>query len=148
MLRLPYVPVHYAAHQGSYLLHNSEHFFPPLNAVCTLGNLVMTIFAYLYSRQSPIAAAKAPRLALATALSVATTAYALLIMVPMNRRQMALAVELEKLDMAGDTKAEVYKSNEMELRRIQVRWTKMNYGRAVIMLGAAVVGASALLVKA
>jgi len=147
MLQLPYVPSHYAGHQTAYLLHNSEHFFPPLNALCTLGNLVMTGLSYYYSGDSITAAAKFPRLAAATGFSLATTAYAIGIMVPLNRKQAALAGELEKAESAGEVKSESYKRNEAELRRLQTRWTKLNLGRACLMVGAALSGMSALLVK-
>lgn len=148
MLQQPYVPAHYAGHMTSYLLHNSEHFFPPLNALCTLGNLIMTGTTYYFSGQSRLAAAKFPRLALATGLSLATTAWAIGIMVPMNKAQTQHATEMEKAVAAGEEKSDNYKRHERELRRLQQRWTKLNYGRAAIMLASAFVGMSALLVKA
>jgi len=147
MLQVPYVPSHYAGHQTAYLLHNSEKFFPPLNAFCTLGNLVMTGLAYTYSGESLIAAHKFPRLAVATGLSIATTAYALLIMVPLNKKQAALAGELEKAEKSGEVKSESYSRNERELRRLQSRWITLNYGRATIMIASAVAGMTALLVR-
>ena len=148
MLQVPYVPAHYAGHQTSYLLHNSEKFFPPLNAACTLSNLVMTGLTYYYSSDSALAAAKFPRLAIAAGFSVATTAYALLIMVPLNKKQTALADELEAAEKKGEVKSSDYSRNERELRRLQTRWTKLNYGRATVMIGAALAGMSALLVHA
>lgn len=147
MLQQPYVPAHYAGHMTTYLLHNSEHFFPPLNAVCTLSNLIMTGTAYYFSGQSRLAAAKLPRLAIAAGLSVATTAYALGIMVPLNKRQVAHAQEMEKAAAAGEEKSEKYKTNERELRKLQNTWITMNYGRATIMICSALAGMSALLVK-
>jgi len=147
MLQVPYVPSHYAGHQTAYLLHNSEKFFPPLNAFCTLGNLVMTGLTYYYSRDAVLAAHKFPRLALATGLSVATTAYALLIMVPLNRNQAALASRLEEAEKSGEVKSESYSRNEKELRRLQSKWISLNYGRATLMIASAVAGMSALLVR-
>ena len=147
MLKLPYVPAHYAGHQTAFLLHESEKFFPPLNALCTLGNVVMTGLTYYFSRDSAVAAEKFPRLAIAAGLSVATTAYALLIMVPLNKKQTALAGELEKAEKNGEVKSEAYTRNATELRRLQTRWTTLNYGRASLMIGSAVAGISALLVR-
>ena len=152
MLKLPYVPAHYAGHQTAYLLHNSEYFFPPLNGIQTLSNVVLTGLAYYYSRSASanipgtsahLAAAKFPRLAIAAALNFATTAWALGIMVPMNKRMAILAKELENSE-AGEPK---YTSAEKELRRLQTRWQKLNYGRACLMVGAALAGVSALLIQ-
>ncbi|TKA61049.1 hypothetical protein B0A49_10952 [Cryomyces minteri] len=141
MLMLPDVPTVYAGKQTAYLLHNSEYFFPPLNLACTLSNLILTGIAYYYSPNSPVA----PRLAFATVLNFATTAYALGIMVPMNRRMAVIATELEKSAQRGEEKGASTKANETELRRLQSRWRKLNYGRATIMIGSALAGMSALL---
>jgi hypothetical protein len=154
MLMLPGVPSHHAGHQTAYLLHNSEHFFPPLNAVCTLTNLILTGFAFYYSRgtaasipgtSAHIAAGKFPRVGLAALLNVCTTIWALTIMVPMNKKMAAIAGEMEKGVKDGEAEGQAYKKNESELRRLQARWTKLNYGRAMIMVGASLAGFSALL---
>ena len=63
---------------------------------------------------------KLPFVAACFGLNVATTAYALLIMVPMNKRMTALAGELER-----DAKN---RKNETEFRQLQTRWAKLNYG--------------------
>jgi len=156
MLMLPGVPSHYAGSQTAYLLHNSEHFFPPLNAICTLSNLILTGFAYYYSRgtgasipgtAAHIASSKFPRLALAAVLNLATTAWALTIMVPMNKKMAVHAGEMEKLVKDGEEQGASFKGNESELRRLQTRWTRLNYGRAMIMIGSSLAGFSALLGK-
>jgi len=154
MLMLPGVPSHHAGSQTAYLLHNSEHFFPPLNALCTLSNLILTGFAYYYSRgtgssipgtAAHIASGKFPRLALAAVLNLATTAWALTIMVPMNKKMTVHAGEMEKLVKDGDEQSAKFKGNESELRRLQTRWSRLNYGRAMIMIGSSLAGFSALL---
>ena len=117
---------------------DSEHFFPPLNAACTLSNLIMTIVAYLNRNNHSVATAKLPYLLMATAANIATTAYALLIMVPMNRKQAAIA---EKLKDREDEK------EEKELRALQTKWSQLNYGRAMIMVAASVSGMMGLLVQ-
>ena len=120
MLQLPSVPAVHAGKMNTYLLHNSEHFFPPLNAACTVSNLVLVITAYLHRDSSRAAAEKLPYLATAFGLSAATTAYALLIMVPMNKRMAVLAGNLETNE--SDDKS------EKELRQTQQRWTTLNLG--------------------
>ncbi|KAF7509215.1 hypothetical protein GJ744_008275 [Endocarpon pusillum] len=138
MLQMPEVPVKYAGQQTAYLLHHSEHIFPPLNAACTLSNLITTIIAYLNRNSHSAASAKLPYLYMATAANFATTAYALLIMVPMNRRQTAIAEKLKDKEN---------ESEEKELRRLQTRWQQRNYGRAMIMIAGSVAGMMALLAQ-
>lgn len=95
MLQLSSVPTVHAAQQCKYLLSNSEFFFPPLNAACTLTNLILTITAYLNKDKSLAAAQKLPFFAAATGLSLATTAYALTFMVPLNNKIKGYAAKLE-----------------------------------------------------
>lgn len=153
MLMLPTIPSHFAGHQTAYLLHNSEYFFPPLNAICSLLNIICTGITFYSSRGSgpaaAIASAKLPRLAVAALLNVATTAWALTIMVPMNKKMTVLAGEMEKeIKEEGKGESSKFKGNESELRRLQKRWQKLNVGRAMIMVGSALAGFSALLVRA
>ena len=68
-------------------------------------------------------------------------------MVPLNKKQAALAGELEKAEKSGEVKSESYSRNERELRRLQSRWITLNYGRATIMIASAVAGMTALLVR-
>lgn len=98
----------------------------------------MTIVAYLNRNSHSVAAAKFPYLCLATAANIATTAYALLIMVPMNRKQAALAEKLKDKENMNE---------EKELRRLQSKWSQLNYGRAMIMIAGSVVGMMGLLVE-
>jgi len=147
MLMIPDVPVHHAGKQTAYLLHNSEYYFPPLNAVCTLSNIILAGTAFVYRGNSRIADFKWPRLAVAAGFNLATTAYALGIMVPMNRKMAAISDDMQKVVSRGDEKSSEMKIKELELRRLQSRWRKLNYGRAVIMIGAALAGMSALLVN-
>lgn len=121
VLQLPSVPAKYAGEQLKYLLHRSEFFFPPLNAVCTVGNLVAAVACYLHRGTSRFAAAKLPYAAAAFALCAATTAYALGIMVPINRRLGALATKLKTNDADEES--------EKELRALQQKWRKLNYGQ-------------------
>ena len=124
MLQLTSVPVEHAGTQTAYLLHNSEKFFPPLNAACTLANLVLTVTAYLNKNQSRVAAEKFPYLAACFGLSIATTGYALTIMVPMNRRMAVLADQLN-VNSSDEKSAK-------ELRFLQQRWTKLNLGEYLL----------------
>ena len=116
----------------------SEYFFPPLNAACTLTNLLMTIIAYLNRDSHSVATAKLPYLGMATAANIATTAYALLIMVPMNKKQVAIAENLKN----GESETE-----EKELRRLQKKWAQLNYGRASFMIAGSLAGMMGLLVQ-
>jgi len=147
MLMMPNIPTHYAAQQTAYLLHNSEYFFPPLNGVCTLANVLLTSISYYYSSESAVASAKLPRLAIAAATNLMTTAWALGIMVPMNKKMTVLAKELERGVQLGEEKETKQKTREQELRRLQNRWRKLNYGRAAIMIASAAAGISALVVR-
>jgi hypothetical protein len=142
------VPIHFTAQQTAYLLHNSEKFFPPLNALCSLSNLILTSTAFLNARNgNVIAQAKLTKLAIALGLNIATTAWALMIQVPMNKRMSRLA-EILKAGVANGTDKEGrQKAAEKEFRDLQIKWRKLNYGRAAIMLASAVAGALALVAK-
>lgn len=122
MLQLSETPVEHAGKQTAYLLHNSEKFFPPLNGACTVANLVMTITAYLNRNESPAAAAKLPWVGASLALNLATTAWAIGIMVPMNKAMARLSGVLSA--NSADEKS------EKEFRRLQSRWRKLNYGES------------------
>ncbi|KAF2722929.1 hypothetical protein K431DRAFT_337775 [Polychaeton citri CBS 116435] len=136
MLQIPNVAAQPASAMTDYLLHNSEFFFPPLNASCTLANIVMTVTAYLNRNTDNTAAAKLPYLAAATIGSISTTAWSLLIQVPINKKIGVLAKKLEKdpQDAAA----------EKEFRELQEKWRKRNYGRAVTMISTAIVGITGL----
>lgn len=120
VFQLPEVPTHIASLQVAKLLHDSEYFFPPLNMACTLSNLALTTVYYLNRDKSAAAAKKLPWTAAAFAAAVATTAYALLIMVPRNKRMTFLSVEMNKHMQGG--------KDEKEFRQIQQQWRKLNYG--------------------
>lgn len=68
-------------------------------------------------------------------------------MVPMNRKMAKCAEVMSKAEKDGEGEGKVFKENESELRRLQTRWTRLNYGRAMIMLGSSLAGFSALLGK-
>lgn len=120
MLQHPKVPAHHSGILTDYLLTNSEFFFPPLNGACTLSNLALTVYAYLNRDASAAASAKLPYLGASLVLNLATTAYALGIMVPMNKAMGKLAGSLQA--NSADEKS------EKELRRLQKRWQRLNYG--------------------
>lgn len=122
MLQLPTVPAQHSGTLTAYLLHNSEYFFPPLNGACTLTNLILTATAYLNRDSNGAAAAKLPYVGASLALNIATTAWALGIMVPMNKAMAKLAGNLQA--NAADEKS------EKELRRLQKRWQGLNYGES------------------
>ena len=124
IFQLDSVPTHIAALQTAKLLHDSEYFFPPLNMACTLSNLALTATCYLHSGTSPAAAEKLPFVGAALACSVATTAYALGIMVPRNKRMTFLSVEMNKHMQGG--------KDEKEFRQIQSQWRKLNYGELAL----------------
>jgi len=120
MLQIDSVPVQHAGTQTAYLLHHSEKFFPPLNAMCTLSSLICTVTAYLYKDSNRAAAEKLPYVGAIFAANMATTAYALTIMVPMNKRMTVLAKNLE-----GNSSDE---KSAKELRQLQQKWSLLNYG--------------------
>lgn len=123
MLQMSEIPTHHAGKMTAYLLHNSEKFFPPLNGACTLANLIMTITAYLKRNESPAAAAKLPWVGASLVLNLATTAWALGIMVPMNKAMARLSEEKLTASSADE-------KSEKEFRGLQARWRKLNYGES------------------
>lgn len=120
MLQLPDTPVHHVGKQTEVMLHKSEFIFPPINAGCTLSNLIVGIVAYRARNTSLVAAEKLPWIAGAFALSVATTAYTLGIMAPWNRTLVRLS---KKLD--AHVSDEV---TEKQFRDAQASWKSLNYG--------------------
>lgn len=117
-LSLDKVPVQYAALQIKYLVHESEKFFPPLNALCTLSNIVVGVTSYLYKDTNAAASAKLPYAIAGGVLNLATTAWAILIMVPMNQSMTKDANTLE----TNSTSESAAKS----LRQTQQKWRKLN----------------------
>lgn len=136
------VPVHYVGRQTENLLHGSEHIFPPLNAFCTIGNLVMTGFSYY--NPSADGASKLPLFATAFGLHVVTTVYTLTIMAPYNRRLVALSKELNQGVAKGAEKTDSQIKTEEAFRDAQKVWKFRNYGRGAIMIGATLVQAIAI----
>lgn len=128
MLQMSEIPVHHAGKMTAYLLHNSEKFFPPLNGACTLANLIMTITAYLKRNESPAAAAKLPWVGASLALNLATTAWALGIMVPMNKAMARLSEQNLTANSADE-------KSEKEFRGLQARWRTLNYGKSGSKVG-------------
>lgn len=139
------VPTHYCAQQMAHLLQTSEFYFPPTNGLSTLSNLILTGTAY-YNRDSPVFAAKLPVMATAFGFNLLVTAYALGIMVPMNKRMVQLSKEMKKAVGTAQEKDSSFTQKEMEFRQIQQKWKRLNLGRAMCMVGAAVAGAYSLLV--
>lgn len=76
---------------------------------------------------------------MALAANIATTIYAVAIMLPMNNAQCGIALTLKDRDNEKE---------EKELRRLQKRWSKMNYGRTLFMILGSVAGMMALLAHA
>lgn len=153
MLQQSNTPVQHAANLTAYLLHNSEYFFPPLNLLCTVSNLALTGLAYYYSRAgasttpsgAATAAAKLPFVATAFALNMATTAWAIGIMVPMNKRMAKNAEKIDKAEKEGARKTVAISGQENEFRGLQRRWQTLNYGRAAIMIASSIVSINGLL---
>ncbi|QIX01205.1 hypothetical protein AMS68_006722 [Peltaster fructicola] len=136
-LSLEKVPVQYNAIQIRYLVHESEKFFPPLNALCTLSNIVVGVTTFLYRDTSASASAKLPYAVAGTVLNLATTAWAILIMVPLNR---SMAKDADALE-ANSTNENAAKS----LRKTQQKWRQLNLVRASMMISASIVGLVGLL---
>lgn len=142
MLQYVDVPVHYVGRQTENLLHGSEIIFPPFNAFCTLGNLILSGFAY-YHPESP-GSAKLRKLAIAGGLHIATTVYTLSIMAPYNKRLVALSRQLNQGVEKGEEKTEGQTRAADSFRDVQMTWKKMNYVRGAIMLAAGLANAVAL----
>lgn len=150
-LSLDKVPVQYSAQQIKYLVHESEKFFPPLNMLCTLSNVVVAVLAYRSRKTSVEAAAKLPYALAGVALNIATTAWALTIMVPLNQSMTRDAIALE----TNGNNENASKS----LRATLAKWRGLNLGRyghsvrailtaivrASMMISASIVGVIGLL---
>lgn len=142
MLQMPDIPVQYVGIQTENVLHGSEFIFPPMNAFCTLGNIIMSGYAY-YNPESPTSA-KLPLTALAAGLHIATTVYTLSVMAPYNRKLVALSKELNKGVEKGDENSETQRRTASAFRETQQTWKQLNYGRGLIMLSASLANAVAV----
>ena len=89
------------------------------------SNLACVVTAFLYRNESAVASRKLPVLAVAYGFCLGLTAWVLRIMLPMNKRLAALAVNLEKYPKDE-------KSAE-EFREVQDRWRRLNYGKVVML---------------
>lgn len=121
VLRNPNVPAHHASTLVTHLLHLSEVIFPKLNAIGTIGNLIMTIDLFLKRNElSSSEEAKLPYVAVSFALSVGVTIYALTVMVPINTTMKNMAERLRRDE--GDKEAAA------TFREYQERWQGWNMG--------------------
>lgn len=136
------VPVHLVGRQTENLLHGSEIIFPPFNAFCTFGNLVMAGFSYC-SPQSP-QSEKLKLFAIAAGLHVAVTVYTLSIMAPYNAKLKALSQQLNQGVAMGEEKTDSQKKTAEQFREVQKIWQFRNYGRGLVMLAAVTTSAIAL----
>jgi len=109
------------------LLRLSEIIFPKLNAISTVGNLIMTA-TLLWNRGSldSILRAKFPYIAASFGLSVGVTIYALTVMVPINESMKSMAKKL-KADPENKEAGEIF-------RMRQGQWQTWNMGRGSLML--------------
>ena len=133
------IPAKYQAYQWSLFLHGAEHIFPPLNAIQTLANVILSVLVYRASGSNDGLSAKFPKLVLAAICNIGTTAFVLGYMAPLNNRMRACGAELAKEEKGSDV--------EKKYRVLQRKWTRGNNIRAVLMVGAAVAGMWALLTK-
>ena len=116
MLEIDDVPALYQGKQVRWLLSASDKFFPKLNAVSTLSNLVLGITCFLKRNESRVASEKWAFLLAAFGLNVATTVYTLGYMAPFNNsmRDSAKKLEADPSDAAAEKK----------FRETQVIWKR------------------------
>ncbi|TID20982.1 hypothetical protein E2P81_ATG05610 [Venturia nashicola] len=136
------VPVHYVGRQTENLLRGSEFLFPPFNAFCTIGNLVMTGLTY-YNPQSP-RSEKLPLFAIATGMHVVVTIYTLTVMAPYNTKLKIASKKLNQGVAKGEEKSASQRKATEDFRDAQKIWKVGNYGRGLIMLAAVATSAIAL----
>lgn len=137
VLRNENVPAHHASTLVTHLLHVSEIVFPPLNAVGTVGNLVILSGTFAQKGKiTPELAAKLPYIAASFGFSVAVTVYALTVMVPINTTMKNMAARLRKDE--GDKEA------ARTFREFQLKWQGFNMGRGSLMLAASIASVIAL----
>ncbi|KXT09012.1 hypothetical protein AC579_7868 [Pseudocercospora musae] len=131
MLEMDNVPALYQGKQVRWLLSASDKFFPKLNAVSTLSNLVLGTTCFLKRNESRVAHEKWAFLLAAFGLNVATTVYTLGYMAPLNNsmRDSAKKLEADPSDAAAEKK----------FRETQVSWKRGANFRTIIMTSAAAV---------
>jgi hypothetical protein len=126
VLRNPNVPAHHASTLVTHLLHLSEVIFPKLNAIGTLGNLIMSVAIYLKRNEvSPEIYAKLPYTLGSFGLSVAVTIYALTVMVPINTTMKNMAKRLAKDENDKEAAA--------TFREYQEKWQGWNMGMPFLL---------------
>ncbi|KAF2834684.1 hypothetical protein M501DRAFT_943591 [Patellaria atrata CBS 101060] len=129
------IPIQYQGTQVIRLLADSEFWFPKINAMATLSNLILTGFAMRYSSASPLAAEKLKYYIAAASLNLATTVWTLGFMAPKyNTPLKRLAKSMDERAYKGQE----FASEEKEFRGVQKEWMTGAYVRGAIMLGAAV----------
>jgi len=153
LLMLEDIPVHLAGKQVTFLLHASEIVFPPLNALCTLSYITLTIIAYTcFNSSSSIFAAPPtnvyanyPALALAAASHILPTVFTLSVMAKMNKKMVMLSKQMNEAVSQSKEKTHEQMQLEEEFRKTQKTWQFWSYVRGVIMTGCAIAGMRALL---
>jgi hypothetical protein len=131
MLQRTDIPAQHRARQNAYLLDASEAYFPRLSIVSTLSNATLLVSSLVVASNATAAsliprwAAKWPIYGAALACNLATTFYALRIMVPHNELIKNLS---KKMDKEGEAEAE---KNVTKLREMQDWWIRGNYGESL-----------------
>jgi hypothetical protein len=120
IIELNTVPAIHSGRQARLLLEKSEFIYPRVNAAGTITNLTLTIMAYLHRDTHMNASAKWPVLLMALACNVATTAWALTVMVPINDN---IRKSSNKLEHSKDDSVA-----ERHFRQAVVTWKKYAIG--------------------
>jgi hypothetical protein len=120
IIELNTVPAIHSGRQARSLLEKSEFIYPRINAAGTITNLTLTIMAYFHRDTHMNASAKWPILLTALACNVATTVWALTVMVPINDNIRKSSNELEH--SKDDSEA------ERNFRRAVITWKKYAVG--------------------
>ena len=118
------VPAKYQARLIPSFIKRTEFVIPPINALCTISNIVVAIACYSQSGKSRTAAAKFPWVVAATALGISVTAWSLSVMVPINKQMVECHEQLEKDDEESTKSKEVVR----QFRELQASWCNLNSG--------------------
>ncbi|EME85423.1 uncharacterized protein MYCFIDRAFT_213861 [Pseudocercospora fijiensis CIRAD86] len=131
ILELSSIPAVYRGKQLRHLLTASDKFFPKLNAVSTLSNLVLGVICFLKRKESRVASEKWKFLVLAFGLNFGTTVFTLGYMARLNDllRELARKIEVDPSDGVA----------ERRFGETQVLWKRGANFRTVIMTSAAAV---------
>ena len=102
---------------------------PPINALCSLSSLLLTVTCYVKRNAVQEAAVKLPWVSAALVSGLSVTVYSLAMMIPINNKLAECYHNFQQGESKMDSAAV-----EDEYREAQARWRKLNFGMFVMGL--------------